>query len=102
MTFSIKHPLTAAIIWLCFSSVASAEMFKCMIKGRPTYQSQPCNQSQTESVLTIKESTPEQKALAQEKLQAIRNQYESEKNQKQQKIQQEMEKQLQIKPIQIR
>jgi hypothetical protein len=101
MTVFIKHPLAIAFIWLCSSPIASAEMFKCMIKGRSIYQSHPCTQSQTESVLTIKESTPEQKALALEKLQTIRNQYESDKNQKQQ-IQQEMEKQLPTKSIQIR
>lgn len=87
MTDFIKPALATTFVWLFCSSNASAELYKCTMKGLPTYQSQPCAQSQTESLLSIKERTPEQEALALEKLQAVRNQYASEKIQRQQEMQ---------------
>jgi Skp family chaperone for outer membrane proteins len=91
-----KNTYVMIIILASSDSSVSAELFKCMINGRPAYQSRSCDNPRTESILTIKESTPEEKAQAQEKLQAIRSRYDSEKTQKQQNAQQQQEKRLPI------
>jgi len=92
-----KNTFVIIAILASSGSSVSAELFKCMVNGRPAYQSRSCDNPGSESILTIKESTPEEKAQAQEKLQALRSRYESEKaQQQQQNNQQQLQKQLQI------
>ncbi|MDD2759651.1 MAG: hypothetical protein PHH11_05095 [Methylomonas sp.] len=54
-----------------------AEAYKCIKDGRPVYQGTPCEMNSEKGKLGIKEQTPEQKAMALEKLQEIRNQYDA-------------------------
>lgn len=102
MKFTRPNPVIVTLILCCIASNVSAELFKCRVDGHPTYQSHPCANPQTGSPLTIKESTPEEKAHAQEKLQAIRSQYENEKTLKQQDAQKQLEKQLQTRTIDLK
>jgi len=63
---SLTHPLLA-------------DTYKCMQGGRPIYQAAPCEVNSDKGKLDIKTDTPEQKALAKEKLEAIKSEYDAEK-----------------------
>lgn len=64
---------------LLTSGSALADAYKCMQGGRPMYQATPCELNSDKGKLDIKLETPEEKAAAQEKLDAIRAEYEAEK-----------------------
>lgn len=58
------------------ANYANADLYKCIKGGRPVYQGTPCEQNSVKGKLDIKEETPEEKAMALEKLQEIRSQYD--------------------------
>ena len=58
------------------TNYANADLYKCMKGGHPVYQGTPCEQNSEKGRLGIKEETPEEKAMALEKLQEIRSQYD--------------------------
>lgn len=59
------------------ANYANADLYKCMKGGRPVYQGTPCEINSDKGKLDIKEETPEEKAMALEKLQEIRAKYEA-------------------------
>jgi hypothetical protein len=70
---SIKFLLCIAIVAAPYSALADA--YKCMKAGRPTYQAAPCEVDSEKGKLDIKFETPEEKAMAEEKLEALREEY---------------------------
>ena len=72
---TVKSILCFATFFLSNSVVADA--YKCIKDGRPVYQGTPCEVNSNKGKLDIKEQTPEQKAMAMEKLQEIRREYDA-------------------------
>jgi hypothetical protein len=70
---SIKFLLCITI--LVASDCALADAYKCMKSGRPIYQATPCEVDSEKGKLDIKFETPEEKAQAQEKLDALKAEY---------------------------
>lgn len=76
--------LLLSITLLPISHLVIADTYKCMRGGRPIYQATPCELNSNKGKLDIKVETPEEKALAREKLEAIRTEYDAEKTAEQQ------------------
>lgn len=68
-----------AIVFSLISQASSAETYKCIKNGRTTYQAKPCGENPEVGKIEVKESTPEEKAEAQAKLQAIRAELDAKK-----------------------
>ncbi len=59
------------------SNWACADAYKCIKDGRPVYQGIPCEVNSSKGKLDIKDQTPEEKAMALERLKEIRREYDA-------------------------
>lgn len=90
------------VLNLAFLYDAHAEIHKCVVKGRIQYQPAQCADEAQVTVLKIKESSPEQKMLEQQKLEAVRAQYESDKAMKKQIAKEQFEAAIKAADIQLK
>jgi len=70
--------LSAAVL-LAAADQSNADVYKCRRAGQVFYQQRPCIENSETGKLEIKPQTQTERALAQEKLQAIRKKFDAEK-----------------------
>ncbi len=89
----------ASTLAFIYHSSAEAEMFKCTVNGKTTYQAKPCAHTSTEKKLNIKLSDPAKNAEALERLKEIEAHNAADKENREKRAKEELEKNTAIPNI---